>query len=253
MTRELRLAAYSTVAVAVLVILLDQYARWPSQIEPPPIDLPAGTRTAILLFHGSEGRDEPTLAALDQRSRELTAGMSAVSVVRYGWAPYSDAQFRAGAFGARVGEALGQELAGIGTLKAVHVIAHSTGAYIAAPLCEALKAAGRPVRVDITYLDPVGLRGILQPGWGEAVFARCGDYVEAYINADDPAPASSLPLQQAWTVDVTRAPGKDAFEAGGHRWPVKYFLDHATVDDILPGRHSHEQRARGVVEVRQAP
>ncbi len=250
MTKELRLALYSTLLVVVLVLVFDRYARWPSAIEPAPLGLPSGTRTAVLMFHDAGGRDDPALVALEQRARGFAAGAGAVAVVRYDWRPYSEARFRAGSFGLRIGEVLGHELAGVGTLKAVHVITNGVAAFIAGPLCEALKESGRTVRVDVTYLDPIGMRGIVQPGWGASEFGRCGDYVEAYINTDDAATASSQPLERAWNVDVTRAPGKDAFAPGGHTWPLAYYLEHATADDILPGHHDHIGRLRGAVELR---
>lgn len=250
MSMSRRRWAWLAVALVVGIALFDAYARQPADFAVTPLRLDPATRSAILLFHGSGGRDEPTLSALEARARELLGTGNGVTVRRYDWSPYSDARFRAAVNGDHVGRALGAELARLPALESVRFIAHSAGAYIPGAACEALRAAApRPVRVDITYLDPIGFHGVLDAGWGVRNFGTCGDYVEAIINTDDPAPATNTPLENAWNLDVTDAAGKSAFAAGGHRWPVQYYLMNVTAGVLQPGAHHHATRPRGVVAV----
>ncbi len=238
-------------ALLVGVVLFHGYARFPANFTLAPLQADPDARIVVLLFHGSDGQDEPTLVALEARARALAGGRRDVRVLRYRWSPFSDGRFRAGISGERVGRLLGADLAHFPVLESVHLIAHSAGAYIPGPLCDVVKElAPRPVRVDITYLDPIGFYGVLDSGWGARNFGSCGDYVEAFINTDDPAPATNAPLVKAWNVDVTSAPGRAAFAGGGHRWPVQYYLATASEADILPGAHSHQSRPRGAMERR---
>jgi hypothetical protein len=164
------------------------------------------------------------------------------------WSPWADTELRAHRNGARVGEALGKELATLASVQSVHLVGHSAGAYVVEPLCVALKAsANRPVRVVMTYLDPIGIRGAFDFGWGARTYGSCADYAEAYINTDDPAPATNTPLEQAWNVDVTGAEKPADFTLGGHRWPVRYYRDRLSVEDVTPGAYDHQQRPRGAV------
>ena len=77
----------------------------------------------------------------------------------------------------------------------------------------------------MTFLDPIGFKGPLDPGWGARHFGQCADEAEAFINTDDPAPATAKVLRHARTTDVTNDPARRQFGGGGHRWPVQYYLD----------------------------
>ena len=183
----------------------DIYARIPARLDVEPLGLDPATRTAVLLFHGSGARDEPTLMAVEERFRALARGQPGTAVMRYIWSPYSEKRFRAAVNGAAVGEALGAELAGLPRLESIHLIGHSAGAYPLDPLCESYRKAGGRARIVITYLDPIGIQGVLDFGWGARNYGACADYAEAFINTDDPVPATNSPLAHAWNVDVTAA------------------------------------------------
>ena len=51
---------------------------------------------------------------------------------------------------------------------------------------------------------------------------------EAFINTDDPTPATAAVLRHARTMDVTNDPGRKRFTGGGHRWPVQYYINRLT-------------------------
>ncbi len=224
--RRLWLAAAAFVA---LIVGLEVYTRWPAEINAPVIDIPPTAAEAVLLFHGSYGAMEPTLIALEQQLRERVRSRPDISVQRYVWSPWSDTMYRAAARSAAVGVSLGASLASNAGLRSVHLIAHSAGAYLLDPLCEALRAARTadlpPLTVRMTFLDPIGFRGVVDLGWGSRQFGRCADRAEAYINTDDSAPATNRELRHARTIDVTAAPQRAKYDGGGHRWPVQYYLE----------------------------
>lgn len=248
MRRGLKRTLLAAAALVAAVVAFDAYSRADAEFDLPAPEIDPATRTLVLLVHGSGGREEPTLMALERRARELLADRDGVTVLRYIWSPYSDARFRASANGQRAGTLLGAALARLPALAGVHVIVHSAGAYLPEAMCAELRrAAGRPVRVDMTFLDPIGFRGVLDTGWGVRNYGACADYAEAIINTDDPVPATNSPLQQAWNVDVTAAGKASGFTGGGHRWPVQYYLENVTAAELLPGAHSHAERPRGGV------
>jgi hypothetical protein len=218
--------------IAVLAWLaLEAYVRWPSSGEATgAVPVRPGTHELVLIVHGSFGDEEPALRALEAqlRGQATRAGRGDLQVVRYRWSPWSDNILRAAPHAERIGTLLGRELAAAPRLARLHLVAHSAGAYMLDPLCEAWRGAraaagGGPVTVRMTFLDPIGLRGLFERGWGAREFGRCADAAEAYINTDDSAPATDRALRHARTVDVTHAPGRER-AADGHRWPIEYYL-----------------------------
>jgi hypothetical protein len=240
--------AYALAALLAAGLMLDLYASAPADFEVTPLEFDPATRRAVLLFHGSDGGEDPDVLNLAGRFAALARGSAQTTVKLYVWSPWADAELRAHQNGERVGEALGKELATLAGLQSVHLVGHSAGAYVVEPLCVALKRnTNRPVRVDMTYLDPIGIRGAFDFGWGARTFGACADYAEAYINTDDPAPGTNSPLANAWNVDITAARESAGYVRGGHRWPVRYYRDQLKAADVTAGAYSHEQRPRGAV------
>ncbi len=228
-----RKGLYTVAGLAALAVALQVYSLVPAGFHVTPLAPAADTRRLVLLFHGSGGREEPTLVALEDRLRVRPGTGSAPAIVRYNWSPHSDSRLRTYPNGIRVGENLGVELAKLSSLQSVHLIAHSAGAYILEPLCESYRAAtarrpGRPARIRMTFLDPIGFKGPFDPGWGARHYGECADKAEAFINTDDFAPATAEVLQHARTIDVTDDPARKRFSSGGHRWPVQYYINSLT-------------------------
>lgn len=235
-----RRLGWSVLALLALGVALEAYTRWPSTEQALPVVVAPGARELVLIVHGSFGREEPALLALERRFRELAAARPDVQVVRYAWSPASDNILRAGPRGVHIGSQLGTRLAAAPQLVRLHLVAHSAGAYLLDPLCEAWRAArragrGPPVaatdgpggasagQVEMTFLDPIGLRGMFERGWGAREFGRCADVAEAFINTDDAAPATDRPLRHARTIDVTAARAAAGDRGDGHRWPIEYY------------------------------
>ena len=249
MWRWLRASLLVLGILACLAVALEIYARIPAGFDVRPLEPGNGVRRIVLIFHGRGGAEEPAIGALAARFAALAAGQPDFAVVRYVWAPHSETRFRSAVNGARVGAVLGQQLAGLPGLEYVHVIGHSAGAYLLDPLCEALRVGGgRDVRIEMTFLDPIGFAGAFDVGYGARNFGRCADYAEAYINTDDPAPATRAPLRHAWNLDVTHAPERANYGGGGHRWPVQYYLDRLTATGLAAVERDHGTRPRGAVE-----
>jgi hypothetical protein len=228
-----------------LIIALEAFTRWPSQAVAADLNLHPDTRYVVVVFHGSHGKDEPTLIEVaDRFAREIGPGRG-VEIVRYVWSPWSDDQLRAGVHGQAIGAALGEQLAELDRLRHIRLIGHSAGAYPMNPLCEAYKAnARRPARVEMTYLDPIGIRGGWDYTWGYRNFGECADYATAIYNTDDIVPGTNAPLTWAHNTDVTAEPARAAYEGRGHLWPVQYFLDKLEHDEMTPGLRSHDRLPR---------
>lgn len=243
----LRLAAASLVIVLVAGLGLEAYSRRADRFDVAPLALPADSRSVVLIFHGSGDGKDPVLEEIAERFRAL-AGAGTV-VINYRWSSAADHRLRAAANAVRLGHALGAELARLPELSALHLIAHSAGAYVPDALCEAYRAAGgAPARIEMTFLDPFGIRGFFDWTHGARTHGRCADFAESIISTDDNAPATNTPLRQAFNLDVTRDPGRAGFALSGHYWPLAYYLEHLDAADATAGSRTHAQLPRGALQ-----
>ncbi len=228
-----RLAGLAALALAGF----EAYTRWPLAAPLPSAltDIPAATRTLVLVAHGSVDGDNPLFPAIVSRigAQHAAAGRTDVVVRLLHWAPWSDRRLRAAATAERLGALTGEALAGLATLESLELVVHSSGAYLADALCEGYRnhvAPGRTAaRVTTVFLDPFQLHGVVDWRHGARQHGRCADFALAVINTDDAAPATNQPLARAWNIDVSAHPGRATFPRNGHYWPLQYYLD------ILPG------------------
>ena len=101
----------------------------------------------------------------------------------------------------------------------------------------------------MVLLDPFQISGFVDWGWGARHHGACADFALAVINRDDSAPATNRMLANAYNLDVTTVPGRQAFVRDGHDWPIRYFLDHLIELQPEIGEWSHDDRARGAVRI----
>ncbi len=245
-----RIAVTLIAALALVVGALEVYARQPVAALTPALDLPADVSILVLVIHGSADEDNPLL-------KDIVAGLVARyrdtpnTAVRFvNWAPASDQRLRAAATAQAVGSKLGELLGRIGTLRELHLIAHSSGTFMPDAICAALRAGNpSPARVTMVLLDPFQIRGFVDWTWGARQHGRCADFTLAVINTDDPAPATNRPLAQAFNLDVTAHPERATFTRNGHYWPLQYYRDHLLQDQQAISRWSHAKFPRGGVRV----
>jgi len=217
------------VVILVLLVLaagLELYTRTPSVDRLPVLAVPQDTQVLALLIHGSQDGGNPLLpeivAALQAHYRDTPNA----TVLLVDWAPASDDRLRAAANAQVVGAALGAQVAKLPALRELRLVAHSAGAYMPDAICEAYrKAAARPARVTMEFLDPFQIRGFFDWTHGSREHGRCADFALAIINTDDNAPSTNRPLRHAQNLDITADPGRRTFTGGGHYWPLRWYRD----------------------------
>ena len=211
-----------TIACIILggILLLESYARWPASftVEMPKPE--SGTTHLIMLFHGSEGEDNAAIISLEEELQKQIDTKN-TQVIRYIWAPWSDNRVRASTNGKHIGELIGKHLAGY-NIDQLHLIGHSAGAWLPDAICRKIRQE-KPSKslVRITLLDPIGINGVLDLGWGQRHFGECADFAEAILNTNDNVPGTNVALQNAFNIDVTKL----EHNKNGHEWPVWYYLD----------------------------
>lgn len=233
MRRTLIAVLLATAAVAGMEL----YTRMPLAVDLAAVDLdlPADVRAVTIVAHGSVDGDNPLFPEIVARIRNhyATTGRPDVAVRFLHWAPWSDERLRAVATAKQLGAQLGGMLARYPGLEELQLVTHSSGSYIADALCEGyrqnLPPQSRAARVTMVFLDPFQLHGFVDWRHGARNHGRCADFAFAVINTDDPAPATSAPLRNAWNIDVTAHPGRATFPRNGHYWPLQYYRD------LLPG------------------
>jgi len=228
-------------ALASTPLWLEVYARWTPDFVTAMPEPRSNTRQLVLLFHGSDGKDNDAIKKLELALRSEMRGQNQ-EVIRYIWSPWSDNRLRASINGLYLGQQIGEHLAAY-DIDELHLIGHSAGAWLPDAICSTLRAnRASPVKIRMTFLDPIGIRGFFNFGWGSQNFGRCADFAEAIINTDDNVPGTNAPLRYAFNIDITGV----THDMNGHEWPVWYYLD--TLNQMsLSMEATHFEMPRGAV------
>jgi hypothetical protein len=212
-------------AILTLAPLVEVYSRAGSQdfpedlLSPPQNGRWDEIEHATLVFHGSGGQDQYTDALMKKVQDSSRSCYS--SMIE--WSQFSSNIFQASFNGQRIGrQAAARLLQKAPNLKSIQFIGISVGAFAAdAATTEAKSMAkGGVPYLQLTLLDPFTQRGIFDFGYGSRTFGKSADYVEQYLNTDDPVPSTNSPLENAVCYDITNLRPDDIF---GHDWPVVYY------------------------------
>lgn len=237
---------------ATIGLLAFSYFPWPLTFDVNMPDI-AGTKDElIVLVHGKGDTAESWSLDFANQMEERVVDQTQ-QVIAVDWSGYSNNLFRCSNNGRRLGLQLGEELAANKSLKKVHLIGHSAGAFVVYGMCESLKQHNPSLLVHTTFLDPLGIYSGFDWNYGPRNFGSCADISDAYIDVDDGVPGSNVPLEHAHTFDVTalKASGDNAYKGNAHQWPVDYYRnavvrkalpywspDDSVLQRYLPGEHT---------------
>ncbi len=216
------LMVYPAIPFVAISIGMVVYANWPHSFK--NFELPAvetNTEYVVFIVHGKDDNANTWAVELQQAYQRLAN--AATQVFTLDWTPYSDNWLRCSVDGRAIGRSLGKQLATKTTIKQLHVIGHSAGAFVAYGLCEGAKQEDRSMRVQSTYLDPLSVYGAVAWDFGFEYFGGCADFSEAYIDIDSGVPGSQEPLLSTHTFDVTAARSAHGFMQSPHIWPIFYY------------------------------
>lgn len=245
--RRWLLTAVILVGLLIVGAGLEIYTRLPNVDRLPVLDMPPDAQVVALVIHGSYDGNDPLLPEIVFALGKRYAAEPAAVVRLIRWAPASDDRLRAAANARVIGAALGEQLARVKSLRELRLVAHSVGAAMPDAICASYRAhSSRPARVEMEFLDPFQIAGFFDWSWGSRHYGECADFALSVLNTDDNAPATNRPLQNAFNIDVTAHPGRVAFTAGGHRWPLAYYRDFMARSPG-PAARSHELEPRGTV------
>lgn len=231
-----------------MIAAMEIYTRIPVNFPITPLRLaPETTRQVVLIFHGSRDGGNPVFEEIANRFRELALLTPGTEVVNYRWDEGADQRLRAAASARRLGRALGIELAGLPQLQQLRLIAHSSGAFVLDALCESFREQRGDAWVEMTLLDPFGISGFVDWGYGARRHGHCADFAVAFVNTDDSAVATNWMLRQAYNHTVTHSPKRADPARGGHYWPPRYYLDFIDLAEATPGIRTHDDYPRGAV------
>lgn len=242
-----RAAVVLALLVATVVVTLEVYTRLPVGERLPALDLPPAPATVVLVIHGAFDAGNPLMPVIGDRLAAAFGGRPQ-TVVRYlRWDPESDERLRAAATARAVGRRVGAELAARGSVRELHLIAHSVGTFMPDAICRELRAVPSPPRITMVLLDPFQISGFADWRWGARHHGECADFALAVVNLDDPAPATNRPLARAYNLDVTADPARTGFPRNGHYWPLQYYLDHLAARQAALADLTHAALPRGAV------
>jgi hypothetical protein len=164
-------------------------------------------------------------------------------VVEYDWFAFVGDQLQAPYNAQRIGDHLASQIARERSLRKLHVVGISVGAFAADRLVQRFSNArgkGGEAEVKLTLLDPFtarGLPGLIFPSsaYGVKTFGKSADVAESVFNTDDPVPSTALPLQNAINFDITANAERATFVPldgdSMHSWPAAWYGMHPTALD----------------------
>ncbi len=208
------------------------YAFWPWDIsEVTSVDIANSATHISISAHGV--KDNPKSWSDKLQLAMTNKSMGNQQNISLDWRPFSKNPFICSVAAKRIGKKIGEKIAKVTSVKSIHAIGHSCGAFVVLGLCEGVKATTPSIKVQTTYLDPVSVYAGFFWQYGVNNFGRCGDFSDAYIDKEDTVPGSNQRLPNAYTFDVTQLRIEGHVDEDPHNWPTKYYLD-AIKNELVP-------------------
>ncbi|WP_299082041.1 hypothetical protein [uncultured Paraglaciecola sp.] len=160
-----------------------------------------------------------------EQIQPLTSSDIHTQHISFGWQPYSDSVFNCSVDGKKIGYAVGEKVAQLPNLNAVHLVGHSCGSFVIYGMCTALKEIRPAMRVHTTYLDPVSVYSGVFWDYGIEYFGSCADFSDAYIDTQDTVPGSNQALHHGVTFDVTQTRISNHLDFAPHAWPTLFYVN----------------------------
>ena len=222
---------------------IEVYANLPQKVvhgsvpRPIPFPTPFKQDSLLIAFPGSGGPDIYTdLIIKSVQDQDKALGINRFAYA-YDWLKWRGNFLRAAYDSESVGKQIGSQLADLSdskkSLKSLHIIGISVGAFAANACChtykaECIKKGKNPTYVRLTLLDPFISKGIFRNSYGLQNFGISADYCESYLNSDDAVPFTNSPLPYGVTYDITNTKARNDFVPAGknslHCWPSKYYI-----------------------------
>ena len=141
------------------------------------------------------------------------------------WNNYSNNVFICSIAGKKIGIEIGKRLAAQSSLKAIHAIGHSCGAFVVFGICEGAKSVNPKMIIQTSYLDPVAVYSGLFWRYGIDHFGHCANFSDNYIDTRNTVPGSNQPLPHVFTFDVTQQQTKQYGDYTPHAWPTRFYIN----------------------------
>jgi hypothetical protein len=226
---------------------------WPSHFD--QLDLARYTTSkerVVLLAHGV--RDD-TRTWIDPLRAIFLRKEFDGDVIPVDWSAYAKSSVRCAIEGKRIGELIGERLRNSRTIKFIHMIGHSCGAFVVYGACSAIKKTRPDIEIQATYLDPVSIYGPLW-NYGLKHFGHCADYGETYIDTEDDVRGSNELVPNTHTYDVTALRTPTHSHIRPHNWPTVYYLQLVETDrapDYRRDRALLSSKPPGQLEIVRRP
>ncbi|MEO9946431.1 MAG: hypothetical protein ABJH28_01735 [Paraglaciecola sp.] len=213
----------------LVTIGISIYVYWPRDFSSvSEFQIAKGTQYITLSAHGVN--DSPSSWS-DELQQAMTAEIypQLQSVNQHhqsiDWQDYSDNVFLCSVAGKKIGLEIGERLAEVLSLKAIHAVGHSCGSFVVLGICEGLKSMNSNILVQTSYLDPVSVYSGFYWDYGIEYFGTCADFTDNYIDTRDTVPGSNIPLPHGFTFDVTLLQTPEYSLIPPHAWPTRYYLN----------------------------
>lgn len=217
---------------ASLFIIIYSNMPWPTGEDVRTSPIRKDTRELIILIHG-KGDNPSSWAEGFAEELETSLLTENQEVATVDWGQYSKDLFRSTLNGRRIGQDIGSRLVRHTNLQRLHLIGHSAGSFVVYGICEAIKKKRNNIFIQTSYLDPVGIYGGIDWGFGTRNFGNCADISDAYIDRDDNVPGSNAALDHPHTFDVTALKAAQGFNGSPHLWPIEFYR-RAVLEHRLP-------------------